>query len=666
MTNELLKRESGPSDALYAAGLAHLRQGDFVSAERVLSEAAGFSGHAAEVQMARGVALSQLGRHSEALSAYERALQRRPDSASIWKNRGNALLALQRPAEASQSYRQVLALEPGRADAWRCLGLALGFIGRGEEALECFDKALSLGEDLALEDRADILMQLGRRDEAQSDYAKAIAARPGSAHLHYNRANALSILKRYGEAIAEAEAALAIDPEYPYARGVLVHARLQICEWAKLAGAKASIAEGLARGSRAVSPFNHKAISDSPEEQLRCARVWVANERPAGITPYTHERRGRQRLKLAYVSADFDASAVGSVMAGVFERHDRNRFETFAISYGPPAASPMRARLEAAFDRFIDVRTRSDGEIAALMHAEKIDIAVDLMGYTGLCRSWILAHRPAPVQVNYLGFPGTVGADHIDYILADACTIPEDAQIHYTEKVAYLPGCYLPGDGTRTMSAPPSRLEAGLPEDGFVFASFNNAYKFGPTMFDIWMRLLRSVPESVLWLPRSENETMANLMREAGARGISGKRLYFGPQLPLPEDHLARLSLADLFLDTLPYNAHSTTLDALVAGVPVLTSPGNSFQGRVAASILAAAGLPELIAPDLREYESRALHFAKVPESLAALREKISLARRRAKVFDTERFARNLESAYLMMWERFERGEPPQGFAVPP
>lgn len=643
------------------------RAGRFAEAARLYGEVLKSEPKRYEAQMALGVALSQLERHGEALIAYDRALALKPDYASIWNNRGNALLKLGRAADAVESYGRAVSLRPDHAEAWRHRGLALSLLNRNEEALACLDKALALVEGFAdaLEDKANILLALARREEAQAIYARAIEARPGDARLHYNRANALSILKRHREALAEAEAALAIDPDYPYARGIAVQSRLQSCDWDGLEDDKAKIADALARGKRAVSPFNHKAMSDSPQEQLRCAQVWATNEKPSGIVPYTHKPHRRTgRIKLAYVSADFNSSAVATVMAGVFERHDRNRFETFAISFGRDDKTPMRARIEAAFDRFIDVRGKSDAQIAALMRDEDIDIAVDLMGYTGECRSWILARRPAPVQVNFLGFAGTMGADHIDYILADKWVIPEHAQIHYAEKVAYLPDCYLPGDSARKMASPPTREQVGLPQNGFVFASFNNAYKFAPAMFDLWMRLLRSVPDSLLWLPRSEPETMENLAREAEAHGVYKTRLCFAPPVPSPEDHLARLSLADLFLDTLPYNAHSTALDALLAGVPLLTTPGMSFQGRVAASLLAAAGVPQLIAPDLAAYERMALEFARAPQSLAAFREKLMQARKAAPLFNTAKFARDMEAAFLTMWDRFERGEPPASFAV--
>jgi predicted O-linked N-acetylglucosamine transferase (SPINDLY family) len=351
-------------------------------------------------------------------------------------------------------------------------------------------------------------------------------------------------------------------------------------------------------------------------------------------------------------------------MAGVFEHRDRARFETVAISFGPGDKTPVRKRLEAGFERFIDISGKTDVEIAACVRGMEIDIAVDLMGFTGECRSFILAQRPAPVQVNYLGFPGTMGAPWIDYIIADPSVIPVSQQGHFAEKIAYLPHCYLPADRTRAIAERPTRLQAGLPESGFVFASFNNSYKFNPAMFAIWMRLLAAVEGSVLWLPENNPPAMRNLAREAKAHGVAPERIVFAPPVPGHENHLARLTLADLFLDTLPYNAHTTAIDALWAGVPLLTLEGNSFAGRVAASALEAAGLPELIASNAAEYEAAALRLARDPEALAGLKAKLAHNRLSCPLFDTVSFTRHLESAFATMWERQERGLPPASFAV--
>jgi predicted O-linked N-acetylglucosamine transferase (SPINDLY family) len=368
---------------------------------------------------------------------------------------------------------------------------------------------------------------------------------------------------------------------------------------------------------------------------------------------------------VAYLSADLRTHPVGILMAGVFEHHDRARFETIAISYGSDDGSDMRSRLSHAFDRFIDVRGKSDSEVASLLRGLEIDIAVDLTGLTASGRPGIFALRPAPVQVNYLGFAGSLGAAHMDYILADKTVIPEQHQQYFTEKIAYLPDSYMPHDSRRAISpATPSRVELGLPETGFVFASFNNSYKFTAAMFDVWMRLLRAVEGSVLWLPSVNPTAVRNLQREAEARGVSPERIVFAPHLPAAEDHLARLRAADLFLDTLPYNAHSTAMDALWAGLPILTVKGESFASRVAASLLIAAGLPDLIVDSLDAYESLALDLARNPAALAAVRERLRRGRDSCALFDTARFTRNLEAALGMMWERTQKGEPPASFSV--
>jgi predicted O-linked N-acetylglucosamine transferase (SPINDLY family) len=353
-------------------------------------------------------------------------------------------------------------------------------------------------------------------------------------------------------------------------------------------------------------------------------------------------------------------------MAGVFEHHDRERFEITAISMGSDAETDMRSRLKNAFEHFLDVRALDEHEIASHLRRIETDIAVDLMGYTGECRTRVFALRPAPLQVNFLGFPGTLGADYMDYIIADRVVVPDDHKKAYAEKVVHLPDTYLPSDRTRAIAEKaPARTQAGLPERGFVFASFNNAYKFSPAMFDVWMRLLSQVKDSVLWLPEHHPLATRNLIREAEARGISSTRLKFAQQVPSPAGHLARLRLADLFLDTLPYNAHSTANDALWAGLPVLTCLGNSFAGRVAASQLHAVGLPELITDSLSKYEALALKLAREPERLAAIRAMLKRNRDSHPLFDTARFTRHLEVAFTIMWERQQRGERPRAFAVP-
>lgn len=664
---EILAAEPRHLDALLLLGSLHFRRGDSAAALASFDQALAIKPDMADALAARGAALSSLERHQEALAAYDRALAARPTHVQALNNRGNALLALKRDAEAVASYDRALAIKPDYPDAWRNRGTALLQLGRLGEALASFDHALGLQPDFAdaWEDRAGTLVRLDRREDAVAAYDKAIALKPDNPDLLYNRGNALSILKHYEAAIRDCESLLAVKPDYPYARGVLVHSKLQCCDWRSLDEEKAKIGAALKAGKRVVSPFNLKALSDSPSEHLRCAQLWVAHEVPPSPTPlWRGERYRHDRIRLAYVSADFNNGAVATLMAGVFEHHDRSRFETIAVAFGPAEKTPMRLRLESAFERFFDLRTQSDLDIAARLREMEIDIAVDLMGFTGECRSAIFAHRPAPLQVNYLGFPGTMGAPYIDYIVADTTVIPEDHQRSYAEKIAYLPDCYLPSDATRAIANPPTRREAGLPDRGFVFASFNNSYKFSAPIFDIWMRLLRDIENSVLWLPQNNTPAMRNLAREAQARGVAAARIVFAPPIATADEHLARLSLADLFLDTLPYNAHTSASDALWAGVPLLSLLGNSFAGRAAASALNAVGLSDLIAHTPAAYEAMALSLARNPMALAELRARLARNRDASALFDTARFTRHLETAFETMWTRHSQGEPPVSFAV--
>ena len=700
---EVLRGNPKHFDALYLLGFAQLQRGAFDDAERLMGRALevnpssldalrnrgmalqrlnrhadallsyekglALAPHAAEMSIARGTALSQLGRHAEAFHAYDRAVTAQPELVVGWALRGNALLEQGKYEEALGSYDRAVALQPDLAEAWRHRSLALIQMGRLDDALESLDRTLALRADDAdsWNDRGHLLMMLNRHEEAAGSYDCVLTLRPDQVDTLYNRGNALSILKRYDEAIRDCEQVLAIDPDYPYARGVLVHSRLQCCDWSAHNEDRLKVTIALGAGKRVISPFNHKALSDSAPEQLQCAQVWARNELPASQTPlWRGEKYRHRRIKLAYVSADFNASAVATLMAGVFEHHDRHLFDITAISMGSDAQTDMRVRLKKALRELVDARAMSDHEIASHLRQMEADIVVDLMGYTGECRSRIFAHRPAPLQANFLGFPGTMGAGFMDYIIADRIVVPDADRSAYAEKVVQLPDTYLPSDSTRTIDErAPTRAEMGLPERGFVFASFNNAYKFSPAMFDVWMRLLSRVENSVLWLPEHHPLARSNLIREAIARGIDEKRLVFAKQVPSPSGHLARLRLADLFLDTLPYNAHSTANDALWAGLPVLTCLGNSFAGRVAASLLLAVGLPELVTESPSSYEALALKLAREPEVLAAVKAKLKRNRDTHALFNTARFTRHLEAAFTIMWERHQRGERPTGFAVP-
>jgi protein O-GlcNAc transferase len=413
------------------------------------------------------------------------------------------------------------------------------------------------------------------------------------------------------------------------------------------------------------APFALLALPSSAEDQLQCAQRYM-KDLPAYPPVWLGETYLHDRIRVAYLSADFrNNHPVAYLTAGLFEHHDHSRFEITGISIGPTDDSLLRRRLEGAFEHFVDAKDKTEVDIANLIKNREIDILVDLMGHTLDSRLGVLARRPAPIQVHYLGYAGTTAANFIDYILADKIVIPEEHRAFFTEEVVWLPGSYLVNDNRRRVAEKmPTRAECGLPENALVYCSFNNAYKIAPSIFDIWLRLLRATTGSVLWLSELNPTAQANLRREADRCGINPQRLIFAPKVTDNADHLARQRLADLFLDTLPYNAHTTASDALWAGLPVLTCLGETFAGRVAASLLRAIGLPELITTSLDEYEALALKLANDPALLAIIKSKLSQNRETYPLFDTARFTRHIEAAYVAIWERCQRGEPPAAFAV--
>jgi predicted O-linked N-acetylglucosamine transferase (SPINDLY family) len=560
-----------------------------------------------------------------------------------------------------------IELYPDAIDACNALGVALIRQSRREDALAAFMEAARRdpGSVSANNNVANVLSELGREAEALPYLERAVAAAPDLAEAHHNLGTLLQTLKRHEEAIVSLDAALRLAPRMSYTLSYLVWNQLAICRWEGLGARIEELRVRLRDEGVPAEPFVFVALPTSPAEQRACAERHVQVKLPARrMDPPAAPRSVRARIRVAYLSADFSEHATSQLAARLFELHDRAQLEVLGISYGPHDVSPMRARLVKAFDRFVDVRSKGDAEAAALLRELEVDIAVDLKGYTTGARPGILAARPAPVQVSYLGFPGTLGAPFIDYLIADRFVVPEEDRAHYSENVVYLPDCYQVNDATRAIAArTPSRAEAGLPEGRFVFCCFNNNFKITPEVFGIWMRLLRELDGSVLWLLEDSPAARRNLERAAGASGIDASRLVFAHRVA-HADHLARHRLADLFIDTLPYNAHTTASDALWGGLPVLTCAGASFAGRVAGSVLRAAGLPELVARDLHEYEALALALARDAARLGALRERLARNRMQAPLFDSDRFRRHLEAAYAAMWAIWMRGEQPRGFSV--
>jgi protein O-GlcNAc transferase len=644
------------------------RQGLLSDAERLYREVLKADPRNADALHFLGVLMGRRGKLAEAAELIGRSNAADPSNPTAHFNRGAALDALKRPAEALASYRRALALAPAMVGPWYNMANTLHTLGRLDEAISAYDRVLELDPNhvAALNGRANLFMNSNRFERALADFDRVLAIAPSHLEALVKRGNALCALKRYAQAIQDYRGALQIKPDLPYLRGDLVFCKLNCCDWTSLEQDKLAIGEGLAAGMRIVQPGVNLAIASSAESQLQCAKIWASNESPCATeTVWRGEQYRHSKPRIAYLSADFRDSVVSSVVANVFENHDMDNIETVAISFAPDDGSEMRRRIMHAFQSFIDVSTESDRAVAGMLGEMEIDIVVDLMGYTSGCRTGIFAFRPAPLQVNYLGYPGTTGADYFDYIVADGIVLPKEHSSHYSESIIWLPGAYLPYDTRRCMADRClTRTEAGLPGRGFVFASFNNSYKLSPEMFGVWMKLLQAVDGSVLWLPRHNTAAVRNLQREAELRGVSPGRLVFAQYIEKPGDHLARLGLADLFLDTLPYGAHSSASDALRAGIPVVTCLGGTFAGRVAASLLHAIGVPELIATSLEEYEAIALRLARDPALLSAMKAKLARNREICALFDTPRYARHLEQAYRIMWERAERGLPPASFAV--
>ena len=634
-------------------------------------EALGYYEQASNLKPAlfnRGKALQELKRFESAVESYEKGLQVEPDNAEALSNCASALLILQKPEEALRYCERAIALKPDFPEAYNNLGGALRRLGKHEEAVEACEIALQLKPEYptALSNLASIMVAFNRFSEAIEYCDRALAAQPLWADAHEQRGAALLAARRPLESALAYARLVEIEPERKFAQGMLIGSRLAACDWTAWDADRDTLTAGVRDGKEVVAPFTFLAVCDSPELHVKCARTFADDQIPRAYRlPWSGARHEHDRLRIAYVSADYHQHATAMLMAGMFEAHDREKFETIAISLGRSDSSAMRQRLEAAFDRFIDVRRLSDAEAVKLMRSMEIDIAVDLKGFTGEMRAGLFARRSAPIQVNYLGYPGSMGLPELDYIVADRIVLPPELHSHCTEAVVYLSDSYQVNDDKRAIDPQtPSRSEVGLPDGAFVFCCFNNNYKITPKVFDVWIRILGAVPGSVLWLLEDNADAARNLRREAQSRGMSPERLVFAPRMPV-EAHLARHRLADLFLDTLPYNAHTTSSDALWAGLPVLTCMGVAFPGRVAASLLHAVGLPELVTHSLDEYAALAIELAGNPERLGQLRERLAYNRTRYPLFDTVRFCRNLEAAYTQMWERHQAGLPPASFAVP-
>jgi predicted O-linked N-acetylglucosamine transferase (SPINDLY family) len=648
-----------------------------------------------------GNLLIEVGRPGEALPYLQRALSLQPDYPSALNNCANALACLNRFDEAIELYGRALALNARFFEAQMNLARTLETAKRVSAALTAFSRAVELdpahapahagraraltamGEDMEAIAAHRQSLQLNPQDPtgfvqmgqlmlargffttAHSAFSAALELLPGSLAAEAGRVKALLALNRHEAAIPAIAALRRLAPDNDYLQGHQLHAQLQCADWRDYGQETTNITERVRRGEKADLPLSFIAHNESPADHYACAAIFTSDRLPAGITSVRRSTRAHPAtLRIAYLSPDFRDHPVAQLMTGVVEAHDESRVETYAFSAGPDDGSETRLRIKLAFDHFEEVATLSDSSLAERMADLSIDIAVDLAGHTMGSRTMALALRPAPVQVAYLGFPGTLGADFIDYIIADRQVIPESAEQYYAEKVIYLPGSYLPGVLAPAGGQLPTRAAVGLPTAGFVYCCFNAHHKISPPVFDVWMRILTAVPDSIAWLRDGPAVVKNNLAREAERRGVDPARLVYAPKLATLSDHCARLGLADLFLDTSPYNAHTTASDALAAGVPLLSLCGKTFAGRVATSLLYSCGLEQLSVETAAEYERLAIELALNPQRLAEIKLRLLQMRETGPLFDTQRHCRHLETAYEAIWARYQRGESPSGLSI--
>ena len=585
--------------------------------------------------------------------------------------RARTLHSAGRLPEAEALYQELLRREPDNPEATHLLGVLALQCGQAEGAVALISRALELDSRNAQAhaNLGSALLTLKRWEEALAHYDQAQKLDPRFVGVHHNRGTALQMLGRHEEAAQSFERVFGSMPDADFVLGNLVHSRSYTCDWHDFDEHTRRLLAGVRAGRRATRSFAFLSVSAEAADQLQCARAYASYVTPRGVPPlWKGERYSHDRIRVAYVSADFRDHIVSHLMAPIYERHDVQQFQTIGIAVAGTDDSAVIARSKRALGEFVDVTDLPDAEAARKLRELEIDIAVDLSGYTLGGRPGIFAHRPAPVQVNYLGFPGTMGVSTMDYILADDFVIPAAQRPFYAEKIAYLPETFQANDERRALGADPvpvTRAAAGLSEGNTVLCCFNNSYKINPPTFAVWMRVLQAVPDAILWLLAAEPAVERRLREEATKRGVSAERLIFAPRVPYAE-HLARLTFADLYLDTLPFNGGASASDALWAGLPVVTAVGAAFASRMAGSLLGTLNLPELITNSLEDYERVATEVAADSQCRAAYRRRLLERRDLAPLFDGQRFCRHLESAYRAMWERSQRGEPPATFSVEP
>jgi predicted O-linked N-acetylglucosamine transferase (SPINDLY family) len=652
----LLVQGSSPIPNLQSAFALH-QQGQLGQAEAIYQQLIEIDPRNADALHLLGMIAYQTGHHQRAVDMIDQAIELRPDCADAYSNRGLVLQELKQFDAALSSYDKAIELRSDYAETYSNRGNALQELKQLDAALASYDKAIELRPDYAeaYSNRGLALQELKQFDAALANYDKAIELKSDYAVAYYNRGVTLQKLKQLDAALVNYDKAIELKPDYDYLFGNRLHLKMHLCDWQEFERNVSELSLKIQGNFKASTCFPLIALPIGLADQRKSAEICNTDQNPpmSSLGPII-KRSTQLKIRLGYYSADFHNHATTYLMAELFERHDTEKFELIAFSYGPNNNDEMQVRVSQAFDQFINVAAMSDKAIAQLSRELGIDIAIDLKGLTHENRLGIFSFKAASIQVSYLGYPGTLGVDYIDYLIADKTLIPAQSQQHYSEKIVYLPNSYQVNDRQRVIAPTQfTKQELGLPQEAFVFCCFNNNYKITPDVFDSWVRILKAVDASVLWLFEDNPTASMNLHKEAALRGLDPTRLVFAKRMDMPE-HLARHRFADLFLDTLPYNAHTTASDALWVGLPVLTCIGESLASRVAASLLNAIELPELVTETLIDYEALAIELATNPAKLKDIKNKLERNRLTTPLFDTTVFTKNIEAAYTKMYERYQ------------
>ena len=606
-----------------------------------------------------GVAFQKLKNFDQAILQYKKAIGYKSLYLDPYINLANLFKETKQFEEAIKNYDLAINLNPNLAEVYNNKGNALKEIRKFEEAIKNYDLAINLNPNLAevYNNKGNALKEIRKFEEAIKNYDLAINLNPNFAEAYFNAATALQDIKNFEKAVLNFEKALLVDKEIQFCKGYLLHAKMLCCNWNGLNELYKEIYNDVEKNKYSATPFGYQAICDDESSLQKCAQLYSSKRFPEIKNNFfTKKISKNKKIKIGYLCGEFREQATSILMTEVWEKHNKENFEIIAFDSGWDDKSIRRNRIIAAFDKFIDISKVSDFDAAKLIYKEQIDILINLNGFFGTGRPIVFSYRPAPIQINYLGFPGTIGSKYIDYILCDQTVVPPQSKKFYNEKIIYLPNSYQANDTKRKISEKKFlREDLSLPKESFVFCCFNNNYKITPNMFDVWARLLKKIDNSVLWLIEGNSEATENLKKEAKIRNIDGSRLIFAKRMKL-EDHLARHKNADLFLDTLPYNAHTTASDSLWAGLPVLTCLGNAFPGRVAASLLRSLDLPELITYSENEYIAKAEEFALNPEKLRLIKNKLDANKFSKPLFNAELFCRSLESAFKIVFDKNNLG----------